>query len=1104
MGLVSGLLHAQVTVATEAEPTKIDVRRAEALLDRLVTVNVSKATLRQAIDAIAASADVHMPYNNELLAAYPARVTLQVRQVSLRAALAQVLSGTRLRVIPLSNGGLGLQEGDGESLVIRAGGIITGTVVNAATKQPLSGVIISVDDSIRSVRTDESGRYHLRGIKSGNHRLTARMVGFARRTKLVTVIDDSTVVVDLALAVIGANVLDQVVVTATGQQRYRELGHVVAQINADSLVREAPIASVSELLQSRVPGLQVLTSNGGIAGGEISLRLRGVTTFNLDPEPIVVVDGVRYTSNNLVLNGDTQTEDRRGRGELRSPLNDINPNDIATIEVVKGPSASTLYGPDAANGVIVITTKRGQPGKTQFRWYVRPVQNDVPKTRIARGYRAWGHDSSGVLFPGNCSVLDQYAAGLCILDSITVAPTVLDNDAYSILAKSRPAWQYGASVSGGPQALRYFLSGNYDSQIGALQVPPAAQQYLKSLLGVSSLGDAIKTPNTLRTIGVHANVATDVTSKGNISLTTNYSQTAHRSADASYFANQYGSGAPHPGIDTTNVFNYLDPTFSLQTTEEQASRLTGALSGTLQTMPWLTTNGSMGLDLSNGITHSLLPAGELYPDDGGVAEDDRRASTGRTLTFGATALGVPNRLSFRSSVGVQYTYAHLDGLTTTGYGLAPGSTSISTAQQVQTSQLWDETVTLGTYGEEVIGFNDRLFLTGSLRMDGATSLGDAYHPHPYPKAGLSWIASDEPFLKGIPGIDELRFRYSYGAASRYPTSGMKLGQVYGYATPVEGQSHTIFGRSSLANPLLRPERTREAEYGADLTMFGGVRAGLSWFTRRTTDELQRLSNPTGLPPIWGNVASVRAHGFEATVDIPVADTRYVRANMGFTYAYNTNTVLSLGDAKDRKDAFGSGFAVGYPLGAVFGQPIIGVADTVGGHADGIIFPQEVVRDSVVRFLGVIVPPRTYTLTPQLSVFNGHVRMSALFDRQTEFLQSDIYAQNCSSNGLCLAPFLTTTPPLIQARFAASNDADFLEPGDFTRWREMNVTADLPQAWLRIIHFPNATVSLQGRNLALWTKYHGVDPESRDLGFSSASANGIPQARTWSVRFDVTP
>lgn len=1097
--------------AVAASETRGNARTLDDLLSRPVTIEVTRVSLKRAIDVLSERAGVAFQYKDHTIEAYTAPVTVHLVNVPLRTAIERVLFGTSLVVVLDGTKRLAIIDAVGAA---RAAGIVTGLVTNGKTKQPMSGVNVWLDDSSHATRTDEDGRYHFATVPAGAHRIVVRSIGYARQVRMISITDGQTLTVDFTLES-SVNTLDQVVVTATGAQRVRELGHIVTRINVDSLVKEAPITSVIDLLTARVPGLVVLTGNGGTAGAAASLQLRGNTSLLLNSDPIVIVDGVRFRSSSAVDNGARGVGDTRtfGHGDLPTPLNDLNPNDIETIEVAKGPSASALYGPDAANGVIVITTKHPQAGKTQFNWYARPVTNDVPEDRLPRfRYVAWGHtpNTNDVSPYGNCTLILQYYQHVCILDSITTVSTQFTNSDFSVLAKHRPTWQYGANLTGGSAALRYFVSGNYDSEVGVIRLSPAADSILTARYGLSSIAGAVRTPNTYQALSTHTSVVADVSPTMTLGISANYTQSANQRVDVSgVFGNQVENG-PQAGADTTSSL-YLPPVdFSIYTTSEQSSRLNTAINGVDQLFPWLTLNATVGIDLEGVVTHAVRPGNALGGtfDDYSQAQDDRRSNTGRTMTLGATSALHPGALSFRTSLGVQYSYTHVDGVNSIGYTLAPGSSSIGTASAYGTSPVWSEMVQLGTYGEEVLGLRDRIFLTGSLRFDGSTTFGDAYHPTPNPKVGVSWIVSDEPLLRQLPGIQELRLRYSAGTADRYPTSEMKLGSLAPGSYTFNEGSQNVFFRTVLANPNLRPERTRETEAGLDATVLSGVTASLTWYTRRTDDQLHRVSNPTGLQELFANTSSIKAHGFEFTVNIPVVNTEWIRGDLGATYSYNTNRVVQLGSVSDL-----SPWNLGYPLGAIFGQRILGVLDTVGtgaGNApDGIIFPQEVVRDTAFTFLGVTVPPRTYTVTPSVTLLQGRLRVSSLFDRSTGYIVSDFYEGRCQYTGLCLAPFLTTTPLLVQAKYANSpNPTDFFEPGDNTRWRELNVTFDLPNRLLHwdVLHlqFSRASFSLQGRNLKLWTKYSGPDPDSRDQGLFAEFAGGIPQARAWSFRFDITP
>jgi len=1109
--LAGGRATAQEAVA-DAHHTK--TAEDDAVLSRRVTLNVDHVTLRAAITALAAQIPTPIGYQREWLDATGRVVTMHAVQQPLSSVLSQLLVGTNLRFL-VASGTIALRQVDAEA----AQGVIAGVVVDGRTKQPLRGTNVTLDDSVTTVRTNETGHYRFASVSSGPHRVTVRALGYARQTKIVTVSDDATAAADFALST-SVNTLDQVVVTATGAQRYRELGHVVGTIHdVDSLVREAPISSLSELLTARIPGLSVLPGNGGVVGGDVALRLRGQTTAWLDPQPIVVVDGIRYRNTAKTANVD-DSERRPYGAEPRSPLNDLNVNDIESVEVVKGPSASTLYGPDAANGVIVIKTKHGVPGAAKWNVYAYPDLASQPKTDAtqASGYRAWGHDpNSGELFNQNCTLLFQVADNQqCVLDSITVVRTVVNDPQFSVLAKDRPQWHSGANVRGGAPALTYFFSGNYDSEIGSLQISPLIAQAIESMMGTKSLGDALRNPNTQKTLSLHSNISTELTPKATVNFVVDYTQATQRAVTVSSVWNALSSLEPlPPGADTTpsGLLALQDPATVnafFRTTTDQMHRLVSAVSATWQPIPWLTAAANGGVDLSTDIDQLLVPAGTLSVDDGGEADDWRKQNTQRSADVRMTAIAHPAMFSLRSSAGVQYTYLNLDGLQTVGTNLAPGSSSISTAQNTGLGKLWAETANLGFYGEEVVGWRDRLFVTGSLRFDGSSTFGDAYKARPFPKMGVSWIVSDEPLFQrlSLPGIDEVRFRYSFGSSSRYPTSAYKYGNEYYYPGTINGESVSLVNRDVLANPMIRPERTRESEWGADLTLVRQLRLELTWYRRRTNDQINTLSVPYGFDRQWANVGDLAAHGFELRADANVFETPRVSFDVHASYAYNTNKVLSLGSAAETISRFGS-IAVGYPLGAAMGTAIASFADTAGGNADHIIESSEVsVTDP--KYLGVIYPPNVYTLTPVVSLFGSRVRVSALFDRQTGGIQISPFGPYCGDRGTCVAQYLTTTPLATQANLLGVADASYFASSDFTRWRELSVTGDCPSSIRQRLGLSRASASIQVRNLALWTKYRGPDPESvpglGTLGLNSAidGATGIPQVRSVTFRFDLTP
>jgi len=334
---------------------------------------------------------------------------------------------------------------------------------------------------------------------------------------------------------------------------------------------------------------------------------------------------------------------------------------------------------------------------------------------------------------------------------------------------------------------------------------------------------------------------------------------------------------------------------------------------------------------------------------------------------------------------------------------------------------------------------------------------------------------------------------------------MKLGLIIPLNYPLEETTRTIFQRVTLANPTLAPERSHETEYGLDATLFTIWQLNFTWYSRRTNQELQQIDGPTGFISSWANIGNIANHGFEATANAKVLDTRHAVLDLRFSYAHNTNKVLSLGGASGLMNGFG-GYRVGYPIAAAFERRIINYADTAGGGADGIITPTEVIF-SDPQYLGVFVAPRTYTVTPSLSLPNARLRIAALFDGQ----RGGVYVNGlntCSRSSYnCKALFLASTPLFDQALNLGNSLGQMLTSSNFTRWREFSVTGDLSPRIARSLHLSHASASIQVRNLALWTPALTIsDPETVPLtaAIGGANAIGLPQPRTWTFRFDLTP
>src|SRR5438445_8139836 len=349
-------------------------------------------------------------------------------------------------------------------------GTITGQVTDQTSGQPLVGARVSVVGTSLVAISRAEGRYRIPNVPAGAAKVRATFIGYAAASQSVTVGPDETATADLAL-VLTPYSLDEVVVTATGEQTKRQVGNVISTIRADSLVLTSPIANMNDLLNAKAPGVEVLAGN--LTGAGARVRIRGTNSLSLNNEPLYILDGIRMTSGNR---SDAASTIGIG-GTNPSRVNDINPDEIESIDVIKGPSAAALYGTAASTGVIIIKTKQGQPGPA--RWSVYGEQgvirdyNDYPTA-----YRAWRHGptSSATSTPSNgvqC-LLTQAArdsltpAGVpdplfCRRDSITTYN--LFDDPMSSPNGTGYRNQYGVQVSGGTDASRYVVSGEWANEV---------------------------------------------------------------------------------------------------------------------------------------------------------------------------------------------------------------------------------------------------------------------------------------------------------------------------------------------------------------------------------------------------------------------------------------------------------------------------------------------------------------------------------------------------------------------------------------------------------------------------------------------------------------
>ncbi|HSU13171.1 SusC/RagA family TonB-linked outer membrane protein [Longimicrobium sp.] len=967
-------------------------------------------------------------------------------------------------------------------------GTVSGDVTASGSNEPLSGVAVNVAGTNLSVVTNAQGHYVLRGVPARAVTVRALRIGYVEQTRSVTVPAGGTATADFRLSV-SAVQLAPVVTTATGEARRVTVGNSIGQVNAARVTEERPIANISDLLTARVPGVQVLPGNSTGAGGRV--RIRGTSSLSLSNDPIYVIDGIR-------MNSATNSSAIGVGGTTPSRVNDLNPDEIESIEVVKGPSASTLYGTDAANGVIVIRTKRGRVGRPQ--WSVYSEQGVVTDHNpYPTAYRAWrsGPTAATTSTSANgvqCLLIDL-AAGRCTQDSVT-SFNLFENDRTTPLGTGHRQL-YGLQVSGGSEVLRYFVSGEAEGETGVLKIADFDVARLNRQ-GID-IRDEWMHPNALNRASGRANLNVTLSPKADFAINTNYIALAQRFAqtDNNTIGIQSSAyGGPGFGYNVTatgdSLFGYRAFTpgdIFQETVRQDVNRFIGSMTGNYRPATWLTARGNFGLDFTNRVDRDLCRRNNC-PNFStvrqGFKSDARTSFNVYTVDVAGTATAHPmSWLTSGTTVGAQYYRNVFDRNGAFSSNLPPGATTV-TAGSVQTS---DENVsearTLGAFIEENLGINDRLFITGAVRSDRNSAFGADFKTVFYPKVSVSWVASEEPFFPHVGFMDELRLRAAYGASGVQPGT-IDAVQYYAAtsgrfdATELPG---VVF--SAVGNRNLKPERSAELETGLDARFFGNrVNTELTYYSKTSRDALIARNLPlslgTGSTVRFENLGEVRNWGWEWLVNGQLLERSFLGWDVTVSGSHNSNELVDLGGVPP---IIGSTIQnrEGFPLNGYWQRPLKSFADA---DHNGIITVNEIVVGDTAEFMGYSQPRTEITFTNGIDLFNRKVRISALFDHKGgNLLLNGTDRIRCQSRGNCRGIVDPTAPLDEQAAAVAvrvhpsASQAGYMQDASFTRFRELGVTLTAPQSFARRFGGRALSATFSARNLKVWTSYKGIDPES---------------------------
>ena len=800
-------------------------------------------------------------------------------------------------------------------------GSVAGRVFDFASGRPVASAEVFVTDTEVGALTQQNGAYVLAGVSAGTRTISVRRIGYEELAETVTVPAGGTAVLDFRLREEALR-LDEIVVTGLprGTAR-RAVGNTVTTVPVGDVVQDVAITTFQDLLSGRVPGLRFTRLSGNLGTGS-PLTLRGAGSFDLArTQPLVYVDGIR-------VNTDVAAGPPIGFGRSVNVLDDFGPEEIERVEIIHGAAAGTLYGSDAASGIIQIITRRGQPGPPEFTASIRQGVNFLsnPAGRLGTQWTCPTDPSPG---PTECQVqgdLVQYnmyeEANAYIRDGYFHWPT-------PELFRDGPSQAFGLQVRGGTPTARYFLSAGYEDERGMVSY------------------------NTDETFRLRANVDLTLNERFSLDLSTGYIDGSTRFMSPApgnggvwqdlawsngYYLNRVtgfgtlgnciealcasytrlGGFQEHLPVDVAEVESTRDYTrFTSSVALAFASPAVrfGDVVGTLRS------RAVIGLDNSWDVNNNLFPLddgtvpqslvsycapltcapatwGSAYGEGTtGLLNYERPTVTSTTIDWGITAdLLVGEFLGLATSAGAQYYALARELFANWGQGFTtPISRTINQIAQsaINTVYTLVDAKSIGLYVQEEASFDDRIFLAAALRLDRSSSVGDDVSARKYPKLAAAWVVSEEDFWN-IDAIGSLRVRGAWGKAGRPPTpfSGNSLFMTVG-GTP----DALALRPSRVGNRAIEPEVSTELEVGLDLsTLDDRVAGSFTRHWRKNEGTILDVLVPSalGLPgPQAQNLGRIDAWGWEAQLSARLYEGDVVSVDLDLAADHIENEITEL-------------------------------------------------------------------------------------------------------------------------------------------------------------------------------------------------------------------
>ncbi|MHB1178885.1 MAG: SusC/RagA family TonB-linked outer membrane protein, partial [Daejeonella sp.] len=973
----------------------------------------------------------------------------------------------------------------------------------------------------QTTSTDAQGNYSFPNVAPGTYTLVFTYLGFTRTTREVTLREGQQSVIEVSLAEESGS-LDEVVVIGYGTQKRSDLTGAVSSVKASEL-QQTPITSIDQGLVGRSSGVMV-TQTSGMPGAIASIRIRGSSSLQGGNEPLYVIDGVPVYSGGGF--GDT------GGGTKMSPLATINSNDIESIEILKDASATAIYGSRAANGVILITTKKGKGGRDvlTFDSYYG-TQSVVKKIDLmdATSYAALvneAYTNDGLVAPYSAEAIKNIPNG------------GMGTNWQDEVFRTAPMQNHQLSFSGGDEKSTYAASLNYLNQQGVI-INSDLKRYSGRINFNRRMGERFRLASNLSmSRNLSNSVVTDAGGEGGVvtgALKFNPILPVYENRELGIYnkVNRPGGLYPNPVATALELKR-----------RNNTTRLLGNFSGELDILKDLKAKVLFGFDYFMNKVNRYTPS-SVY-QSGGVAS----ASISDQMY---TNWLNENTLTYTKTINQDHAITLLGGAT---FQRNRAEELSASSQGFVNDVLQDNSLGSGSVynrpgsgatewgilsflGRANYNFKNRYLFTASGRYDGSSRFGENNKFAFFPSAAFAWKAGEEDFIKKSGLFSTLKTRISYGV-----TGNQEIG-LYSSLPTLSSASYTIgpglvtgFFPNGIPNPDLRWEKTAQYDAGLDAGFFNNrVTVTADYYYKKTTDLIYSVSIPyvSGFGTSLQNIGSVANKGVELALETTNLD-RGLKWNTSFNISFNKNKVLELGGEQYKDVGSGDGhlktgavhrLILGEPIGVFYGYVFDGIFQNpaelaagpkgatnyvggkrykdLGGPAgvpDGKVdatYDRMIVGDPNPDFFGGLTNNFSYKGV-ELNVFMLYSQGNGIFNYNA--IESTLPTGGQNVYAALKNRWTPQNPSNVYARATTNRSAifsnQFIEDGSYVKLKSLTLSYLFPS--LKSKSLSALKVYATGQNLLTFTNYKGYDPEVSFRGASNLQSGedygGYPQARTF--------